>query len=235
LLRRVLLILALVGVLALGLETAVTYLAQRGMEEALRRQYGLPEGLRARINSFPLVLSLARNRIRDLRLEWEGEASFRSAERSTTVPYGCQLRLCDMELDMPAVLRGRLEIRSLSRLLSSLSFELPDLCPLLGASLLSTDENGFIIARRGMEEVKYEVHVSGSRELEFRSLSASRNPSGSAGQDEPVIEGSSRVFALEGLPMEMTLLTAEVEGGKLSVRVKVDEWEGYLDASIDSL
>ncbi|MBC7254043.1 MAG: hypothetical protein H5T72_08755 [Actinobacteria bacterium] len=234
-LRRVLLILAAIGALALGLETAVTYLVQRGMEEALKRQYGLPEDLRARINSFPLVLSLARNRIRDLRLEWAGEASFRSEEGSTSVPYGCELRLCDMELDMPAVLQGRLEIRSLSRLLSSLSFELPELCPLLGVSFISDDGSGFIIAGRGTEEVKYEVHVSGSREIEFRPLSSLMNSSGLPKNYEPVIEGLRKTFILEGFPLEITLLTVEVEEGKLSMRMRVDEWEGYLDASIDSL
>jgi hypothetical protein len=142
--------------------------------------------------------------------------------------------MCDVELDMPAVLRGRLELKSVSRLRSTLSFELADLGPLLGKTAPFSESDGLITVKDGTARVKYKVNVMGGQNLYFQPVSASTGTSEHAGEYEPVIEGSVNTFTMEGFPMEFYLLAASVEGDRLVIRIGVEEWEGYLDASISS-
>ncbi len=234
-LRRIFLSLAVLGALALGLETAVTYLAQRGMERALKAQYRLDGDLKVGINSFPLAVSLARNRIRDLRLEWTGELLFRSEAGTVRVPCSCRVGMQDVELDMPAVIEGRLRIRSLSRLRSQVSLELAELGEVLGGGTAVPGENGAVLVSGGSRESEYEVYITGPKRLEFRCRNASTAGQGDALKSQSEVEVEGYGFDLEGLPLEFSLLKVGVDGGRLILNVSIKEWEGYLDASIDSL
>lgn len=234
-LRRVLFALALTAALALSLEMAVTYLAQRGMEEALERQYGLHDGLRVRINSFPLIVSLAKNHIRDLRLEWTGDLCLSTEERSLPVPAVCDLRMNDVELDMAAVFGGRLEIRSLSRLSSVFRIPLAGLEPLLGGVATFSESEGMIGVDVSGLNLKYEVYISGEDRMTFRPHPVSKGMSGQTNESKPYIDSSEITVSVGGFPMRFALLSASVEGDQLSMKVVLEEWEGYLDASIGSL
>lgn len=230
--RRILLALTVTLALALGLETAVTYLAQRGMEKALGRQYGLQDGLRVRINSFPLVVSLAKNRIRDLRLEWSGDLLLSSADFTYPISSHCELRMNDVGLNMAAILGGRLEIRSLSRLSSTFRIPLAALEPILGGVPCHCEADGSIGVEISGSIFKCKVYVSGEDRLTFRFSHMYTPTSGRVNESKPDIEGSEVTVAVEGFPMRFALLSASAEGDDLVVKVYVEEWEGYLDASI---
>lgn len=233
--RRILVVTAVLLALALGLEMSVTYLAQRGMEKALERQYNLNEGLRVRINSFPFIISLIKNRIRDLRLEWNGDLYLSTSQTTYPVFSSCVLRMNDVELDMSAILQGRLEIRSLSRSNSEFRIPLADLEPIIGGVSLFSYEDGTIGAEISQVKFKIEVYISGDNRLTFLPVLVSSGTSGKTGNIESYIKGLETTVSVEGFPMRFVLLAAWVEGDNLLVKVDVKEWEGYLDASIGSL
>lgn len=235
-LRRVLFAACLLGVLVLGLETGLAYLSQRGMEEALERQYEWEDGLRVSINSFPLTVSLLRNHIRELRLDWSGEFSLASGESEHRLPCALDIRMYDVELDMPAILRGRLYIRSLSRVTARMEVRLVDLGPLLGGKVyLPADPDGCIYVLREGNEYKYQVKVKNYEELCFIYEGISTLGSGLSSEPEGLVKGFNECFQLKGLPVRFSLLTVEVDGDSLVMTLRVEEWRDYLNAYSDPL
>lgn len=227
-LRKLLIILAILGAMALGVESALTYLAQRGMEEALERQYGLEEGLKVAINSFPFVVSLSRNHIRELRLEWEGEIHFVSGELDYSLPCSLEIRMQDVELDMPSVLRGRLVIRSLSHLRSRLLIAIAELDPLLGVGVaVPGSREGSSYTTTGGVVFEYKVEIYGENSVGFTPIISSTQAQRILAQGQPSIEGMAKIYNIEGIPLRFSLLSAVLRDGFLELNLDIKEWEEY--------
>lgn len=223
--RKLLIILAILGAMVLGAETSVTYLAQSGMEEALERQYGLEEDLRVAINSFPFIVSLARNHIREIRVKWGGEIYFVSGDVDHPLPCSLEIRMQDVELDMPSVLRGRLVIRSLSHLNSRLLIGIADLDPLLdGETAVPGDVEGSSYMAKGEIDFEYKVEIYGEKSICFTPIIASTQNRSMPSKDQPSIEGMAKVYSLEGIPLRFSLLSAVLSGGFLDLKLDIKEW-----------
>ncbi|MGQ9757635.1 MAG: LmeA family phospholipid-binding protein [Actinomycetota bacterium] len=224
-LRKLLVILAILGAMVLGAETALTYLAQRGMEEAFEKQYGLEEDLRVAINSFPFIVSLARNHIRELRLEWRGEIHFVSGDVDHPLPCSLEISMQDVELDMPSVLRGRLVIRSLSYLSSRLLIGIADLVPLLGGGIaVPGGVEGSSYMATGEVDFEYKVEIYGDKSICFTPIMASTQAQRLPSKDQPSIEGMAKIYSLEGIPLRFSLLSAVLRGGFLDLKLDIKEW-----------
>ena len=139
--RKLLFSVIILVALLLGAEVGITLLSQHGMEKALSAQYELPSNLEVSINSFPYLISLFRNRLGELQLNWQGELQYGVDEgAAANLPYTCRVNLYDVELNMPSLLTGKLEIRDISRLKALIYLETADINEALGIS-----EGGFFV------------------------------------------------------------------------------------------
>ncbi len=224
-LRKLLFLVALLIALLLGVEVGMTMLSQRGLAMALRGRYGLPEKLEARINSFPLLVSLARNHLAELQLRWEGDLSLEREGGLDMLPCEGNVRLYDVELDIPALLKGGLELRSISRLEASLALERGALAAMMGVGENEIwFESGRICLAVGGKKMKYRVKVQGDRTLALEEVVESSGGSGSGSYTQPSIY----TFEFTRVPMEGNLRTASVSGDRMLVEISIPMWEGYL-------
>lgn len=224
--RRILYTLAAVAALLLAAEVGVTLVSQYGMERALRSQYELPGNLEVSINSFPFLVSLARNHVSELRLDWQGEVKYQAAEGMLDgLPCRGGVSLYDVELDMPALLTGRLELKRILRQEAELSFSLADLGTAVGLQDGDlTVENAVLCAAGGGEKTQYEVKVAGDSALVLSPRNAYTPPAGSWSDPEEGVK--SIVF--HSLPMGARLLNASLNGERVYVEISIPWWEGYL-------
>ncbi|RJP31248.1 MAG: DUF2993 domain-containing protein [Actinobacteria bacterium] len=212
--------------LLLAAEVGITLLSQHGMERALSSQYGLPSGLEVSINSFPYLISLARNHLGELQLTWEGELQYGVEEGAAAqIPYAGRVNLYDVELNMPSLLSGKLEIRDISRLKSSISLAIGDINQALGMP----DEGFFVEDERlymlsDGEKVQYKVKVIDEDTLSFVPVAVSTTAEGSSANDLYQVE----TILFYGLPMRSCIDLASVDGDRVVLEISIPMWEGYL-------
>jgi len=222
---------ALVALLALflGVEVGLTFLVQGGLERALRSRQGFPGDLQASVSSFPMAYNLARSRLSEVRLVWEGSMEVDGApERAAT--YTGVVVLRDVEIDLAALMRGSLKLRSLSLLKAELRIGGPAVSLLLGMgedSEVEVGEDGLEV-RKGAERYEYEVKVSGERELVFQRLESVNKGSSLPREAEPLLEGAGVMVLLGDLPLGARLRKVSSTRGYLCVEVSVPEWESLL-------
>jgi len=235
-LRRLLFALVIVLALLLGAEITLTVLCQKGMVRALSRQYGLPGDLEASIGAFPFIVSLARNRLGELRLSWRGECRLATAGGEGGIPYRCTAYLYDVELSMSSLMRGSLRIDSLSRMQAHIELDAGEVTALLGMGAFSGAlSTGCLETSREGILYQYEVKVSGMNELTFSPVDVSRSENGVASDNEPVVNGGGFRAALQSLPLDAKLKNASLQSEKLVLEASFPEWEGYLESSTVSL
>lgn len=219
---------ALVTVVALLLlaEVGVTLLSQKGMEKALASQYGLPPSLEVSINSFPFIASLIRNHIGELSLAWEGELEYSVEEGvGEDVAYEARVNLSDVELNMPSLLAGRLEVREISRAKSQLILDADALEAILavpGGSISMEDDRMFLIVEG--EKTQYKVKVIGERTLTLEPLALSKGGEGHAGNPYPPV----KTVVIYRPPMDGSMVKASIDRGKVVIDISIPGWEGYL-------
>ena len=122
--RKILFSVIVLLALLLAAEVGVTILSQNGLEKAISSQYELPSSLRVSINSFPFLLSLARNHLAELQLTWEDELDYQVEEGALeSMHYSGCVSLYDVELNMPSLLTGKLDVRDVSRMEATMAVD----------------------------------------------------------------------------------------------------------------
>lgn len=228
--RKILFALVLLLALLLAAEMVVTFLSQRGMEKAISSQYELPSSLKVSINSFPLILSLARNHMGELRLAWEGNLSCQCGEGEEMKPaYSAQVNLYDVELEMPSLLGGRLEIREISRIKAEIFLDETSINEIAGDYIgpVLIDDGDIYFVQDG-EKVRYKVKVLDNRTLSFYPHSGYTGDSGSHDEAHPTLESGMTEVRLEGLPLDSRLEKASSDRGMLILEISIPMWEGYM-------
>ena len=228
--RKMLFGLIVLLALLLAAEVGVTLLSQRGMERAMRSQYGLPPSLEVAINSFPFLVSLARNHLGELQLSWEGELVSRTEEgEEANPPYQGKVNLYDVELNMPALLRGRLEIRSISRSEACFFLDQESLGAAFGLDRgFLSFHNGGVFATFEGRRVEYEVEIVGDDTVALNPVSGSINDADMPHGPQPVIQPPRLRATFEGLPLGAALQSASLHGDRMAMRVSIPMWEGYM-------
>lgn len=234
-LRRILFSLVFLVALALGLEIALTYLSQRGMEKALCSQYGIPGDLEVRINSFPFIMSLVRNHLGEIQLNWRGEMHGSFRERDVHFSYLCSVNLYDVELRMPSVLRGRLEIESLSRIRARLIVGLEDLKEIFGGDVRLPSAGDTIEVHKNGDIFKYKVQVWGSKTLRFHPDDTSTSRASTPYNYEAGVKDCGIELILSEFPIDFSLRKASATDERLVLEISIKCWEGYLNSSINDL
>jgi hypothetical protein len=225
-LRKILFSAMALIVLLLAAEVGVTLLSQHGMEKALRSQYELPESLEVSINSFPFLLSLARNHLGELQLSWDGELGYSPEEgRTEYMPYVGRVNLYDVKISMPLLLRGRLEIRDISRVKAEISIDDDAINEVFGSpgdGFLIDDDKIYRI--KGGEKIQYKVKTSKGTTLVIEPLNGYISDSGFTENTEEELQE----VKLNGFPLEAKLHNASVRDGKVVLEISIPMWEGYL-------
>jgi len=229
-LRKILFTLVILLAMLLAAEMVVTFLSQRGMEKAISSQYEMPSSLKVSINSFPLILSLARNHIGEIRLAWEGDFSCQCAEgEEAELAYSAQVNLYDVELEMPSLLGGRLEIREISRIKAEIFLVETSINEFAGDYIgpVLIDDGDIYFIQDG-EKVRYKVKVLDNRTLSFYPHSGYISDSESYDEAHPTLESGTTEVRLEGLPLDSRLVKASSDRGMLILEISIPMWEGYM-------
>lgn len=217
--------------LLLAFEVGITVLSERGIQKALKSQYGMPDNLKVSINSFPLTLSLIRNHLGQLRMTWDGQVNTitPSGEPVNPTYYG-QINLYDVELDMPALLRTRLEIRQISRIKAAIIFSEESL------NLAMGPQNGYLVIDEGRifqantdPKVQYKLKVSNGDTIFLEPLSPSTGDSDSLQNSQSSIEVTYEVTISNKLPLDARLQSASIERDRVVIEVAIPIWEGYIE------
>jgi len=219
---------AIVIILALLLaaEVGVTLLSQHGMERALRGQYELPDSLEVNINSFPYLVSLARNHLNELRLTWEGELDYQVEEGMLdSLHYSGSVSLYDVELNMPSLLTARLEIRDISRLKAAISLDISGLNEALGIvdGTLIVEDGRLYVSLAG-EKTQCKVKVTAQDSITFEPNGYSMPSTGSASN----VNAWVKTLRIAEPPLGAELSNASVYGEDVVVEISIPMWEGYL-------
>ncbi|MDY6793966.1 MAG: LmeA family phospholipid-binding protein [Actinomycetota bacterium] len=220
----------ILAVLLLAAEVGITYLSQRGMEKSICYQYTLPSNLEVRINSFPLLISLARNHLGELRFSWEGDLECMAAEgESVNVDYRARVDMYDVELNMTALLSGRLELKSISRIEADVFLDALELEGLLGldTGTLRIENDGFFVYGGG-EIIQYEVKASGKNGIVLNPRYISTDDEDSIGYPEAVLNAGPITLEFGAFPLEARIESARIDRGQLVLGIDIAMWDGYL-------
>jgi hypothetical protein len=212
--------------LLLAAEVGVTLLSQHGMERALRSQYELPSSLEVSINSFPYLLSLARNHMGEVQLVWQAELQYQAGEGAIdSIPYEGRVNLYDVELSMPSLLTAKLEIRQISRQKAEISMDIESLNQALGihAGALVVENDRLYMDVKG-EKTQYKVKVIGDNALAIEPYFESMVASGLYSNPDYGVETVEFI----SLSLSAILLNASINGGRVVVEISIPMWEGYL-------
>lgn len=207
-------------------EVGVTLLSQRGMERALRSQYELPDSLEVSINSFPYIVSLARNHLAEVRLEWSDKLMYQAGEGVLeSVDYGGRVSLYDVELNMPSLLTGKLEMRHISRQNSRFFIEIEALNLILGLpqGSLKAENDRLYLSAHG-KKAQYKVKVAGDNAIVVEPYLGYMAGTASGIYPDPSLEA----IELTSLPMGAVLLNACINSGRVEIEISIPMWEGYL-------
>jgi hypothetical protein len=186
----------------------------------------------AAVGAFPFLVSLARGRIGELRLSWWGECLLSHAGGESAVTYRCVAYLYDVEVSFPSLLRGDLQMRSLSRVDAHLELPLAEAAHLLGVrDVAVTGDGGFLATGADGVERRYGVRVMGDDGIAFSTDAALESPGGGSAGPVPQVEGGEIRLRLYGLPLEARAVSATVDGERMVIEVSIPEWEGYLVSS----
>jgi len=212
--------------LLLAVEVGITLLSQRGMEKALSSQYDIPPSLEVSINSFPYLISLFRNHLGELQLSWDGTVQYSVEEgAAANLPYEGRINLYDVELNMTSLLKGRLEIRDISRLKAYIYLDMADLNDVLGMP-----EGGFFIeddriyATIEGTKTQYKIKVTDENTVAIEPSSVSMPGEGLSENTLSQVQ----TIRFYDLPMGSKLTLASIKGERVMLAISVPMWEGYL-------
>jgi LmeA-like phospholipid-binding len=224
--RKLIFSVVIIVTLLLVAEIGVTLLSQKGMERALRNQYGLPPSLEVSINSFPFIVSLIRNHLGELALNWEDVLEY-SAEEGVGeyVEYTAMVNLYDVELNMPSLLSGKLEVREISRARARLILDADAISSIMAleGTKISIEGDRMFLEEDGIR-TQYKVKVVDLRTLILEPYAHSIGDKGYEENPYPPI----KTIEISRLPMNGTLVMASINEGKVLVEISIPGWEGYM-------
>jgi translation initiation factor IF-1 len=229
-LRKIIFIVIILLALLLAVEVGVTLLSEHGVERVIRSQYGLPDNLQVSINSFPLTLSLLRNHLAEVRIYWEDELGFAATGGvETSAPYYGQVAVYDIELNMPSLLRGRLDIKKISHMRTAIVFGESSVNKAFGLGDQGFKiEDGEIYTAYGGIRINYKVKVSEGNVVTIEpqvdssvDIDSQANPQ--SGINIPPLE-----ISFYAMPFDAKLEKVRVEGDKVILEISIPMWEGYL-------
>lgn len=228
--RKIIFSLVVFLALLLALEVGVTLLIQHGMERAMRSQYDLPSSLKVSINSFPLIVSLFRNHLGELRLSWEGDMeSLAPGGEKTNPSYYGQVNLYDVELNMPSLLTGKLDIREISRIKAAITLDENSLNEALGRESGEIRiEDGEIFEVKDGQKIQYKVKVADDNTIAMEPYFGSISGVETSENTQGDVKAAPLEVELTGLPMNAALKRATSEGNKVVLEVSIPMWEGYI-------
>lgn len=228
--RKIIFSLVILLALFLAVEIGITLFSERGLEKVMRSQYGLPSTLKVSINSFPLTLSLARNHLGEIRLSWDGDLYFTGPDGvETHAPYHGNVAVYDIELNMPSLLKGRLDIRKISRIKTMIVLDEASLNEAFGAhDRIFIVEEGEVFEIRNGIRIKYEVEVLDDTTMAIEPVLDSTNGVESSENTQPGVHPSPQLIKAEALPFQAGLQSITSEGDLLILEISIPEWEGYL-------
>jgi LmeA-like phospholipid-binding len=229
-LRKLLFSLVFLLALLLAVEIGVTILSERGVEKVMSSQYGLPSNLKVSINSFPLTMSLVRNHLGEIRLSWEDELTFMSSNGTETrAPYYGKVVVYDVELNMTSLLKGHLEIRKISHLETSISFDESSINSAFGRENGSFKvEDGHIYEDYYGLKIQYKVKVVDGNTISIEPFLGSTNDEDSPENPQSVVHYASFTIRIPGLPLNAKLESVSSEGNRVILSISIPMWEGYL-------
>jgi hypothetical protein len=217
-------------VLLLAAEMGVTLFAEHGAERVLQSQYGMPPNLKVSINSFPLLVSLMRNHLGEIRITWNDDLyMFSSLGGETALPYLGQAVVDDVELDMPSLLRGRLDIKKISRIKAVISVEEASINQVFGNQnmIIDIQDGSLFVTYKGLK-IQYEVKVADDNSLAVTPFPASTNGGDSAINPQSEVQPPSLVIKAYALPLDSKVESVRLEGDKFIMGISIPMWEGYL-------
>jgi hypothetical protein len=135
------------------------------------------------------------------------------------------VNIYDVELNMPALLTGRLEVREVSRGRAAMIVDISELGRSMGLpeGTLTADADQLFLTEAG-EKTQYVVKVSGENEVSIEPFQGYMESEDSA--QNPEVGVYTVVFP--SLPMESELRNARIEGGEVVLEMSIPVWEGYL-------
>lgn len=223
--------LIIILVLLLTFEVGITVLSERGLAKAMRSQYGLPDTLKASINSFPLTTSMLRNHLGLLRLSWQGEIdAVTPSGKESKPPYNGQVSLYDVELNMSSLLRSRLEIRRISRIKAAIFLDPSSLNVALGYQYEQLKvEDGQIFESIWGQKVQYKVEILHGDTIWLKPLGLSINDSDSTQNPQSSMQPGLNMVILANLPLGARIQSASVRGNRVVFEIVTPMWEGYME------
>jgi hypothetical protein len=135
------------------------------------------------------------------------------------------VNLYDVEISMPALLRGRLEVRNISRIKAEISIDNDALNELFGSP-----GNGFLIDNdkiyriEGGEKTQYKIKTLGDTGLVIEPFYGYTGDSGFRENTELELQE----VELNGFPLGAILENASVRDGRVVFEISIPMWEGYL-------
>jgi len=229
-LRKIVFMVAIFLAFLLIVEMGVTLLGEQALKKALRSQYGLPSNLKVSINSFPLTLSLIRNHFGEVRIVWENDLAFMvSGSASTNAPYSGQVVVYDIELNITALMRGRIDIRRISRIKASVVFDEASINMAFGLNDQGLKiKDGEIFSDFGSVKTKYKVKASTDNTLVVEPQVGSSDGGDSAENPKLGVYIPPLEMKLYALPFDARLENVVVREDKVYLEISIPSWEGYL-------
>jgi hypothetical protein len=216
--------------LLLSFEAGVTVLSERGIQKALKSQYGMPDNIKVSVNSFPLTVSLVRNHLGQVKITWQAQAMMTTQDgKETDSDYFGQINLYDVELDMPALIRTSLAIRQISRVKAAIILDQENLDSALGlepGSLSISD--GHLQEAKSNPKLEYKVKVSGGDTISLEPLSGYSGDSDSPKNPQSAVQQASATINADELPLQASFQSASIEGDYLVIDIAIPIWEGYI-------
>lgn len=231
-LRRFLYALIFLTVVLLGAEVSLTLLSQWGMGKALSTQYGLPPHTLVRINSFPFLVSLMRNHLGEVRFFWDGVLVCASGADELRIGYEGEAVLRDVELRMSSIIRGNLDIVSISSAKVTVSMSFDDMAVLFHEVGRDAESGDKAAGANYASESNYQVKILDEHHIYLYRSEASTLNLDIAEKGETRIKEVGIQAELKDLPLGAFLKTASMDGEKLVLHLGVPGWQGYLDPSI---
>ncbi len=223
--KRIFIVIIILLTLLLIAEFGLTVAAQKGLAVYLRNRFSLAKEPSVSISSFPITVSAVRGRVNSTRVRISSSASITSlAGLPAQLPYELTFDATDARFSLADLVSGHLKLQSVSRLESSLQLAQEALNSILTGAGWSVILEGDVLAVQsdsnpGLRiECKVYVYDSSTVALEPRSGSTSFPVS-------LVPAGESLLLRLpvQGLPMHPALLSAEIEGGSLTLKARLDQ------------
>jgi hypothetical protein len=224
--RKILFSVIILVALLLAAEVGITLLSQHGMEKALSAQYELPPSLEVSINSFPYLVSLARNHLSELQLNWNGAVQYQVEEgTAANIPYTGRVNLYDVELNMASLLTGKLEIRKISRLKAFIYLDTAELNAALGmvAQAFFVEDDKIFLMSEG-KKTQYRVKVTDESTIALMPFTVSMTSEGLPSNGQSLI----KTVRFNDLPMGSKLSLASIDGDRVVLEISIPMWEGYL-------